>query len=894
MADVTVGELAKVVGVTEERLLAQIKEAGLPHKRADEPISNEDKNTLLLFLRRSHGATAESTDSAPRKITLKRKTVATLKSSGQGRGKTVNVEVRKKRTYVKRSELQAEQPEQQETPEQPIEEKLAQEEQAVAAESTVEKTEEAQTVSDGAENSQAASDAESQATVSSNEPAAQEAPDAAAEKADSGVEPTAAEENQSSADDKSDPAATDVPVEPQPVPDDRADKTRSNKSGKARSASKQNRKEELEEKDDDKKSNFRKKSAGGKKSSKGRIDDFVLEGDFDGGGRRRGGSRKKQQRSKQHGFEKPTEFISKEITIGEANTVSDLAQKMSIKSAELIKALFKMGVMATINQILDQDTATLVIEEMGHTAKFVSSDAIEDDLYESIAYEAGDKMVSRAPVVTVMGHVDHGKTSLLDYIRKASVVSGEAGGITQHIGAYHVETDHGMVCFLDTPGHAAFSAMRSRGAKATDVVVLVVAADDGVKPQTEEAIQHAKAAGVPIVVAITKVDKEDVDIDKVTSELAAKEVIPESWGGDIQFVNVSAHTGQGIPELLEAILLQSEILELTAYIDGPGRGVVIESRLDKGRGPVASVLVQNGTLSVGDIVLAGHEYGRVRALIDEMGQSVKSAGPSIPVEVLGFNGVPEAGDEFVVVADEKKAKEVAEFRRERHKDKMAALQQGNKIEAMFAGIGKEGKSVLNVIIKADVRGSMEAITGSLQKLGTDEVEVNVVAAGVGGISETDAHLAATSSAMLIGFNTRADRAARDVIENEGLNLRYYNVIYDVIDDVKAILGGMLAPEIREEILGVAEVRDVFNSPKFGQVAGCMVVEGTVHRSKPIRVLRDNVVIFEGELESLRRFKDDANEVRNGMECGIGVRNYNDVKVGDKIEVFQNIEVARTL
>lgn len=893
MADVTVGELAKVVGVTEDRLLAQIKEAGLPHKRADEPISNEDKNTLLLFLRRSHGATAQSTDSAPRKITLKRKTVATLKSSGQGRGKTVNVEVRKKRTYVKRSELQAEQPEQQAAPEQPIEEKLAQEEQVVAAETAVEKPDESQTVSEGAGNSTAESESGSQAAASSDEPGVQSTTNEPAQPSDdSKSDATPAEEKQPAADAKPEPAVADVPAEPQAAPEERADKGR-NKTGKARSGGKQSRKEELEEKDD-KKSNFRKKSAGGKKGGKGRMDDFVLEGDFDGGGRRRGGPRKKQQRSKQHGFEKPTEFISKEIIIGEANTVADLAQKMSIKSAELIKALFKMGVMATINQTLDQDTATLIIEEMGHTAKFVSSDAIEDDLYESIAYEAGDKMVSRAPVVTVMGHVDHGKTSLLDYIRKATVVSGEAGGITQHIGAYHVETDHGMVCFLDTPGHAAFSAMRSRGAKATDVVVLVVAADDGVKPQTEEAIQHAKAAGVPIVVAITKVDKEDVDIDKVTSELAAKEVIPESWGGDIQFVNVSAHTGEGIPELLEAILLQAEILELTAYIDGPSRGVVIESRLDKGRGPVASVLVQNGTLSVGDIVLAGHEYGRVRALIDERGQSVKSAGPSIPVEVLGFNGVPEAGDEFVVVADEKKAKEVAEFRRERHKDKMAALQQGNKIEAMFAGIGKEGKSVLNVIIKADVRGSMEAITGSLQKLGTDEVEVNVVAAGVGGISETDAHLAATSSAMMIGFNTRADKAAREVIENEGLNLRYYNVIYDVIDDVKAILGGMLAPEIREEILGVAEVRDVFNSPKFGQVAGCMVVEGTVHRSKPIRVLRDNVVIYEGELESLRRFKDDANEVRNGMECGIGVKNYNDVKVGDKIEVFQNIEVARTL
>lgn len=890
MADVTVGELAKVVGVTEERLLAQIKEAGLPHKRADEPISNEDKNTLLLFLRRSHGATAQSTDAAPRKITLKRKTVATLKSPGQGRGKTVNVEVRKKRTYVKRSELQSDQPEQQEVPEQPIEEKLAQEEQAMAAEAAIEnqagQPEEAAAASEDAAES-AATAAEAPEAQKDNADASGATDQVAEKKA---ADKAATVEDKAASEDKA--AAPEVPVEPQPVPDDRSDKTRS-KTGKARSASKQNRKEDLEEKDDSKKSNFRKKAPGNKKPGKGRMDDFVLEGDFDRGGRRRGGPRKKQ-RSQQHGFEKPTEFISKEVIIGEANTVSELAQKMSIKSAELIKTLFKMGVMATINQTLDQDTATLIIEEMGHTAKFVSSDAIEDDLYESIAYEAGDQMVTRAPVVTVMGHVDHGKTSLLDYVRKASVVSGEAGGITQHIGAYHVETEQGMVCFLDTPGHAAFSAMRSRGAKATDVVVLVVAADDGVKPQTEEAIQHARAAEVPIVVAITKVDKEDVDIDKVTSELAANDVIPESWGGDVQFVKVSAHTGEGIPELLEAILLQSEILELNAYIDGPGRGVVIESRLDKGRGPVASVLVQNGTLRVGDIVLAGHEYGRVRALIDETGQSVKSAGPSIPVEVLGFNGVPEAGDEFVVVADEKKAKEVAEFRRERTKDKMAALQQGNKIEAMFAGIGKEGKSVLNVIIKADVRGSMEAITGSLHKLGTDEVEVNVVAAGVGGISETDAHLAATSSAMMIGFNTRADRAARDVIENEGLNLRYYNVIYDVIDDVKAILGGMLAPEIREEILGVAEVRDVFNSPKFGQVAGCMVVEGTVHRSKPIRVLRDNVVIYEGELESLRRFKDDANEVRNGMECGIGVKNYNDVKVGDKIEVFQNIEVARTL
>tara|TARA_R110002072_G_scaffold284396_4_gene448581 strand:- start:45907 stop:48501 length:2595 start_codon:yes stop_codon:yes gene_type:complete len=864
MADVTVGELAKVVGVTAERLLAQIKEAGLPHKRVEDSISNEDKNTLLLFLRRSHGA-SESVDAAPKKITLKRKTVETLKtSSGHGRGKTVSVEVRKKRTYVKRSELQPEKPAEEVEVSSPeiMQEEVTSEVQAIQPPEAAVAVEEK---GDSAPVDTVADDAE-----------------ATPEPVDAGTEPTPP----AAAPEPRKPESTRGHGEPVPAPAP---------SSKPKSASKPGRKDGPDDKDDDKKSGFRKKSAGVKKPGKARIDDFVLEeGEFDNSGRGRRGGPRKKPRSKQHGFEKPTEFISREVIIGETNTVSDLAQKMSVKSAELIKSLFKMGVMATINQALDQDTATLLIEEFGHTAKFVSADAIEDDLYESLSYAGGEEAVTRAPVVTVMGHVDHGKTSLLDYIRKASVASGEAGGITQHIGAYHVETDHGMVSFLDTPGHAAFSAMRSRGAKATDVVVLVVAADDGVKPQTEEAIQHARASGVPIVVAITKVDKEDIDIDKVTSELAARDVIPESWGGDVQFVQVSAHTGQGINELLEAILLQSEMLELKAYIDAPGKGVVIESRLDKGRGPVASVLVQNGTLNVGDIILAGHEYGRIRALIDEAGRSVKSAGPSIPVEVLGFNGVPEAGDEFVVVADDKKAREVAEFRRERHKDSKVALQQGNKLEAMFAGIGTAGKSILNVIIKADVRGSMEAIVGSLQKLGTDEVEVNVVAAGVGGISETDAHLAATSSAIMIGFNVRADRSARDVIENEGISLRYYNVIYDVIDDIKAILSGMLAPELREEILGVAEVRDVFNSPKFGQIAGCMVVEGTVYRSKPIRVLRDNVVIYEGELESLRRFKDDASEVRNGMECGIGVKNYNDVRAGDKIEVYKTTEVARTL
>jgi translation initiation factor IF-2 len=862
MADVTVGEFAKAIGVTAERLLAQIKEAGLSHTRAEDPISNDDKNTLLQFLRRSHGAT-EAADAAPKKITLKRKTVETLKtSSGQGRGKTVSVEVRKKRTYVKRSEL---------TPEQ-----AAGDEASGIEEELLEQATE---ITNGQPGLQPTEDS---GVIDAGGPfdsapvfSAQLSPEPSKTEAPGTSESPAALLAQTAA------LARDKPPLSQTV--------------KPKVTAKPVRKEEGDEKDEDKKSNFRKKAAVPKKAVKPRIDEFVLEdGEFDEGGRGRRGGPRKKARLKQHGFEKPTEFIVREIVIGEANAVGDLAAKMSVKSAELIKALFKMGVMATINQALDQDIATLLIEEFGNKAKFVSADAIEDTLYESIAYAGGKEAVSRAPVVTVMGHVDHGKTSLLDYIRKASVAAGEAGGITQHIGAYHVETDHGMVCFLDTPGHAAFSAMRSRGAKATDVVILVVAADDGVKPQTEEAINHARAAGVPMVVAITKCDKPNIDLDRVMNELAQRNVISEAWGGDTQFVQVSAHAGTGIDELLEAILLQSEMLELKAFSDAPGKGVVIESRLDKGRGPVASVLVQNGTLNVGDYVLAGYEYGRVRALIDEAGRSVKSAGPSIPVEVLGFTGVPEAGDEFVVVADEKQAREVADFRRERIKNKAAAMQQGNKIEAMFAGIGKAGKGILNVIIKADVRGSMEAIVGSLHKLGTDEVEVNVVAAGVGGISETDAHLAATSKAMMIGFNVRADKTAREVVENEGVNLRYYNVIYDVIDDVKAILGGMLSPEIREEILGIAEVRDVFNSPKFGQVAGCMVVEGTVYRSRPIRVLRDHVVIFQGELESLRRFKDDASEVRNGMECGIGVKNYNDVKVGDKIEVYQTIQVARTL
>ena len=614
------------------------------------------------------------------------------------------------------------------------------------------------------------------------------------------------------------------------------------------------------------------------------------------GGRRRGGRRAKRgshEEHGKHGFEQPTEKIVYDVNLPENIAVGDLAQQMAVKAGVVIKELMKLGVMATINQMVDQDTAALVVEELGHKVNLVSVDELEDKLEETLASHEGT-LESRAPVVTVMGHVDHGKTSLLDYIRHSRVASGEAGGITQHIGAYHVTTDQGMVTFLDTPGHAAFTAMRARGAKATDIVILVVAADDGVMPQTEEAIQHAKAAGVPLVVAVNKIDKEAADPDRVKNELAAKEVIPEEWGGENQFINVSAHTGEGVDALLDAVLLQAELLELKAPADVPAQGIVIESRLDKGRGPVASLLVQAGTLRKGDIVLAGLQYGRVRAMLDENGKPVESAGPSIPVEILGLDGTPDAGDQVAVVESEKRAREIADFRQEKMRSNKLARQQAAKLDNMFESMTAGDRKTLNLVIKADVRGSLEALQGALADLGNDEVKVNVVSGGVGGLTESDVSLAMTSSAIIVGFNVRADVGARRVAEQEAVEVRYYNVIYDLIDDVKAALTGMLSPELREEIVGIAEVRDVFRSPKFGLIAGCMVTEGAVYRSKPIRVLRDNVVIYQGELESLRRFKDDANEVRNGTECGIGVKNYNDVKVGDLIEVYDVNEVARTL
>jgi translation initiation factor IF-2 len=598
------------------------------------------------------------------------------------------------------------------------------------------------------------------------------------------------------------------------------------------------------------------------------------------------------QVDQQGGEFKPEEFISREVEVGEVITVGQLASGMAVKAGEVIKVLMGLGVMATINQAIDQDTATLVVEEMGHRIKFVSEDVLEEQLEASLVIEG--ETTPRAPVVTVMGHVDHGKTSLLDHIRKARVTSGEAGGITQHIGAYSVATKTGQITFIDTPGHAAFTSMRARGAKVTDIVVLVVAADDGVMPQTEEAIQHAKAAEVPVIVAINKMDLEGADPDRVTNELAAKDLVPEAWGGDVQFKQVSAMTGDGMDELLEAISLQAELLELTAINEAPAQGVVVESRLDRGRGPVATVLVQNGRLKQGDIVIAGEFYGRARAMLDDTGSNTKEAGPSQPVELLGLNGTPGAGDDFAVASDERSARELADFRRVKMQERLQATQQAAKLDNMFANMVEGEKRILKLVVKTDVRGSLEAIIQAMSELGNDEVSVQVLGSGVGGISESDATMASTYGATVFGFNVRADKTAKTLLEREGVELRYYSVIYELIDDVKDALSGMLSPEIREEILGTAEVRDVFRSPRYGQIAGCMVIEGVVYRNKPIRVLRDNVVIYEGELESLRRFKDDVADVRNGTECGIGVRNYNDVRAGDLIEVFDTKEIARTL
>lgn len=830
MTQVTVKELAQVVDTPVERLLQQMREAGLPHSSAEQVVTDNEKQALLAHLKSSHG---EKKAEAPRKITLQRKTTSTLRVAGS---KTISVEVRKKKTFVERSNEEIE-----------AEKQRALEEQRAAADAVRLKAEE-----------EAKRKAEEEAKRQASSPAA-----VAAAPVDAA------------------PAPVSIPVAA-PAADERK-KDEPRRPDKARN-------DDADRRGGDRKTTQHRPTVK-EKAPAPRVAPRTTDEESDGF-RRGGRGKAKLKKRNVHGFQSPTGPVVRDVKIGETITVGDLAQQMSVKAAEIIKFMFKLGTPATINQVLDQETAQLVAEELGHKVTLVSDTALEDSLAESLKFEGEE--FSRAPVVTVMGHVDHGKTSLLDYIRRAKVASGEAGGITQHIGAYHVETERGMVTFLDTPGHAAFTAMRARGAKATDIVILVVAADDGVMPQTVEAVQHAVAAGVPLVVAVNKIDKPGADLDRIRSELSVHGVTSEEWGGDTPFVPVSAKVGTGVDELLEAVLLQAEVLELKATPSAPGRGVVVESRLDKGRGPVATVLVQDGTLRQGDMVLVGSNYGRIRAMLDENGKPIKEAGPAIPVEILGLDGTPEAGDDMTVVADEKKAREVALFRQGKFREVKLARAHAGKLENIFESMGQEEKKTLNIVLKSDVRGSLEALQGSLSSLGNDEVQVRVVGGGVGGITESDANLALASNAVLFGFNVRADAGARKIVEAEGLDMRYYNVIYDIIEDVKKALTGMLGSDVRENILGIAEVRDVFRSPKFGAVAGCMVVEGTVYRNRPIRVLRDDVVIFEGELESLRRFKDDMAEVRNGMECGIAVKSYNDVKVGDKIEVFEKVQVARSL
>ncbi len=891
MAEVTVEQLAKTVGTDPEKLLAQMKDAGLPHSAADQGVSDEDKRTLLAHLKKSHGAA----EAAPKKITLKRKSVSTLRAGGAAGKRTINVEVRKKRTYVKRPEVD-EAPVQEEAPAAAVDEVVV---EAPTPEVVAEESPVVEAPADAAEPADAPVDeapAEPE-DLSSLDPEVLRQRAAARRKQEEEArqkqlaETVAAREAEAAQKKvEAEAAASAAAAAKEPGSGDKRPKRLH--EAPTRGAGREN--------DDNR-----------RKPSRGKLDKSSIPGmrgkqrghnlslnDLEaaeaGIARPRAGRRKRtSDEPNKHGFEQPTEKIVYDVALPENISVGDLSQQMAVKAGVVIKELMKLGVMATINQMIDQDTATLVVEELGHNVVLKSDTELEEKLEESLASQEGTPE-QRAPVVTVMGHVDHGKTSLLDYIRASKVASGEAGGITQHIGAYHVKTDQGMITFLDTPGHAAFTAMRARGAKSTDIVILVVAADDGVMPQTEEAVQHARAAGVPLVVAINKMDKEAADPDRVKNELAAKDVIPEDWGGDTQFIPVSAHTGDGIDNLLESVLLQSELLELKAPGDVAASGLVIESRLDRGRGSVASLLVQQGTLKQGDIVLAGLQYGRVRAMLDENGQPIKVAGPSIPVEILGLDGTPDAGDPFVAVESEKRAREIADFRQEKQRSSKIARQQAAKLDNMFETMTAGEVQTLNLVVKADVRGSLEALQSALMDLGNEEVKVNVVAGGVGGITETDVSLAVTSGAVILGFNTRADSKARAMAETEGVEIRYYNVIYDLIDDVKSALSGLLSPELREEIVGIAEVRDVFRSPKFGLIAGCIVTEGTVYRSKPIRVLRDNIVIYEGELESLRRFKDDANEVRSGTECGIGVKNYTDVKVGDLIEVYDVNEIARSL
>lgn len=859
MSEMSVKKLAETVDTPVDKLLEQLKEAGIQVKGADDSVTEEQKIQLLDYLRTSHGK--DSLAAAPKKITLKRKSVSEVKVAGAaGKSKSVTVEVRKKRTYVQRSVIEdeaARKAEEEARLQAEEEARLQAEAEAEAAKKAEEVRVQTQADADAAKPVAAETESQTVEPVVVQADGVQEASEQSAEVKDSGG--------------------------------DKAEKAEKEKKKKARDEENENKKAKTAEK--------HVRGSAGKAGKHAKVDlkreavTTLTEGDETLDEFRPRKKRGKKPSVIKHQFEKPTAPVVREVAIGETITVGDLAHQMGMKAGDLIKHLFKNGVMATINQALDQDMAVLMVEELGHKYKLQSSIELDEEILD-VKYEG--KIGPRPPVVTVMGHVDHGKTSLLDYIRRTKVVSGEAGGITQHIGAYHVDTGHGMISFLDTPGHAAFTAMRARGAQLTDVVILVVAADDGVMPQTREAVDHARAAGVPIVVAVNKIDKPEADLDRVKNELVALEVVPEDWGGDVQFIPVSAKEGTGIDSLLDAILLQSEILELQARIEGPATGTVVESSLEKGRGPVATILVREGILRQGDVIVSGEQFGRVRAMFDEAGNPIKEAGPSIPAVVLGLSGAPNAGDDVVAVADEKTAREVAEFRMDKVRDSRLASQQSAKLDAFFSQSQSGQLQSLNIMVKADVQGSSEAIRDSLLKVGNEEVAVKIVSVGVGGINESDVNLAMASQAIIMGFNVRADGGARRVAQDNGVDIRYYSVIYDLLDDVKQALSGMLSPELREQIVGMAEVRDVFKSPKFGAVAGSIVVEGAVKRGNPIRILRDNVVIYEGELESLRRFKDDVNEVRMGTECGIAVKNYNDVRPGDQIEVYERIEIARTV
>ncbi|UXY17089.1 translation initiation factor IF-2 [Chitiniphilus purpureus] len=891
MSETNVSQFAAELKMPPQELLEQLRAAGLNKAHPSDVITADDKSRLLNHLKQKHGMAADKG-----KITLTRKeTTEIRKTDATGKAKTIQVEVRKKRVVS--------------TPEAPAPISAPRSADAPVLNETerASRDEEARRQAALRERQAADMRAKQEREQRREQPVAEAAPVAAIPTA--GVEPEVADV----------PAAAQTPVASAPTPEPAAAPVVSAPAAAPeRDRPRIGMRVELRKPKDtplrapeapkaepaaaapapvsrpaDKKPATARKDERDDRDSRGKKGGLRTRGgDAGGGWKSKKGGRKHSESDNAHAFQAPTEPIVHTVEVPETISVADLAHKMAVKGVEVVKALMKLGMMVTINQVLDQETAMIVVEEMGHTP--VAAKLDDPETYLGDEDKGEHELLPRAPVVTVMGHVDHGKTSLLDYIRRTKVAAGEAGGITQHIGAYHVETEKGIITFLDTPGHEAFTAMRARGASATDIVVLVVAADDGVMPQTIEAVHHAKAAGVPIVVAVNKIDKQGANPERIRQELVAQEVVPEDWGGDTQFIEVSAKQGTNIDGLLDAILLQAEVLELTAPVEAPAKGIIIEARLDKGRGAVATMLVQSGTLKKGDVLLAGQVYGRVRAMLDENGKQITEAGPSIPVEILGLSEVPGAGEDAMVLGDEKKAREIALFRQGKFRDVKFAKQQAAKLENMFAQMAEGEVQNLPIVIKSDVQGSLEALTGSLQKLSTDEVRVQVLHSGVGGISESDINLALASKAVVVGFNVRADAAARKLAENEGVDIRYYNIIYDVVDDVRAALSGMLAPERREQIIGLVEIRQVFVISKVGSVAGCYVLDGVVRRGAGVRLLRNNVVVHQGELDTLKRFKDDVKEVKSGYECGLQLKNYNDIQEGDQLEVFEIVEVARTL